>query len=793
MVRQNNQEQRSSTLKKHKKFKRWFWGIFIGGFSFIIILFILISEGYFGYMPSFEDLENPENNLSSHVYSTDNRIIGSYYIQNRTYVKFDELCPPLVNGLIATEDIRFRQHSGVDLRGLFRVLFKTVMLGFESSGGGSTITQQLAKNLFPRDTTTYDSKYNETLNLILAKFKEWITAAKLERNYTKKEILVMYFNTVPFGYQAYGIKSASKTYFNKEPDSLDTEEAALLVGMLKAPSWYNPVRNPERAQDRRNIVLYQMQRYDFITQSEYDSLQSLPIKVNYNKQTHYTGLAPYFREFLRQKLTAEKPEKNEYYSYHSYLRDSIRWENDPVYGWCNKHVKPNGSNYNLYRDGLNVYTTLNYKMQKYAEEAVESYLGGHLQDAFFKEQKQNQQAPFSKNLEEEDVHNILMQSIRRTDRYYQLKQQGYTNDSIIFEKFKQPREMKVWSWEGKKDTVMSPLDSIKYYKHFLRSGFMSMDPKTGHVKAYVGGINFRLFQYDHVTQSKRQVGSTIKPFLYTLAMQEGYTPCDKVPNVPTTFYLNDTIWRPKNAGDPETVGKYITLKYGLSHSINYLSAWIVKQFQPQPVVDLLHQMGIDSELQPVPSISLGTPEISLYEMVRAYCVYANKGVYTKPLFVTRIEDKNHNVIATFKTRRKEVISEETAYTMIQLLQEVVNHGTGIRLRYRYNFQNEIGGKTGTTQNQSDGWFMGLTPQLVSGVWVGGENRAIHFKDIKQGQGANMALPIWAEYMKRVYDDKSLRIDKNTTFSKPKGYNINLECDSETRNDNESDYMNEQYY
>jgi penicillin-binding protein 1A len=763
-----------------KSYIRTFWTIIALPFIFLIIIFTLISAEVFGPMPTFEDLENPDNNLASQVFSEDNKLLGKYYYQNRSYVEFKELSPNIVNALLATEDIRFQKHSGIDPRGLARVAFKTVLLG-RSSGGGSTITQQLAKNLFPRDTTRYNSRIAYLGNLAVNKFKEWVTAVKLEKNYTKKEIIVMYLNTVPFGGQSYGIKSAAKTFFNTFPDSLKIHEAATLVGLLKAPTRYSPVLNPEQSLERRNVVLSQMHKYNFINKQQYDSLRVKPLGIEYNIQDHNVGPATYFREYLRTLLTKDKPERNNYITYNSYREDSTEWANNPLYGWCNKNKKPNGESYNLYRDGLKIYTTINSKLQRYAEKAVREHLGKDLQLAFNEELEERESPPFSEELKDEQVEQIIDRSIKRTHRYYILNRKGLNEDSIRAV-FNNPVSMRVFSWEGMKDTVMSPLDSILYYKKFLRAGFMSMNPHNGHVKAYVGGPDYRYFKYDHVTQSARQVGSTIKPFLYTLAMQENFSPCRMVPNVPSTFYINDTTWTPKNSGPSEKDGEMVTLKWGLTNSVNWISAWLIKQFNPQSVIDVMRKMGIESEIQPVPSIFLGTSEISLYEMVGAYSSYANKGVYIKPQFISRIEDRNGNVISTFTPKKREAISEQTAYLMINLLENVVNQGTGIRLRYKYNFQSEIAGKTGTTQNQSDGWFMGVTPNLVSGVWVGGENRSIHFEGIKLGQGANMALPIWALFMKQVYEDESLynMVAPEDKFEKPLNFNYILDCDEYRR-------------
>ncbi len=761
----------------NKKFYiRLFWTLFALPFVTLFVILILISQDVFGPMPTFKELENPENNLASLIYSKDGEMLGKYYVQNRSYVDFKEVSSNIVNALIATEDIRFYDHSGIDARGLARVFFKTILMG-KSSGGGSTITQQLSKNLFPRDTTIYKSRIAYATNLVLAKFKEWITAAKLERNYTKKEILVMYLNTVPFGGMTYGIKSAARTYFNTHPDSLKLEESATLIGMLKAPTRYSPVNHQEQSKERRNVVLNQMQKYNYITEAQYDSLSQLPLEIDYNRQDHNQGPARYFRGHLRTLLTQQKPLKDNYSSIESYREDSTKWANNPLYGWCNKHTKPDGSHYDLYRDGLRIYTTINSKLQKYAEKAVREHLGNDLQEEFFDHMEKHKNAPFAKELKEKQIDNIINRAMRNTDRYQSLKRRGISKDSIQ-SNFKNPRKMEVFSWEGVKDTVMSPLDSIWYHKHFLRAGFMSMNPKNGHVKAYVGGPDYRYFQYDHVKQGKRQIGSTIKPFLYTLAMQEGYSPCHKVPNVPSTFYVNDSTWTPKNSGPSGKEGEMVTLKWGLTRSVNYISAWLIKQFNPQSVINVMRKMGIESHIDPVPSIFLGTSDISLYEMVGAYSTYADKGVYTEPSFVTRIEDRNGNLLATFNPQESEAISEQTAYLMINLLQGVVQDGTGRRVRYKYELMNPIAGKTGTTQNQSDGWFMGVTPNLVSGAWVGGENRSIHFNTISLGQGANMALPIWAKYMKKVYNDSTLTnlVSKQDTFDMPTNFNYDLNCE-----------------
>jgi penicillin-binding protein 1A len=758
---------------QQRKYLKWFFIVFFSPWALLCLLILLASIGLLGFMPTFEDLENPKSNLASEVISTDGELLGKYYIQNRTFVEFEELSPHLVNALIAREDRRFTKHSGVDMFGLARVLVKTIMMGESGSGGGSTITQQLAKNLFPRDTVSNDSWSASRIKLFSAKLREWITAVKLERNYTKEEILVMYLNTVPFGSETFGVKSAAKTFFNKSPNELKIEEAALLIGMLKGPTKFNPVRNPERSLQRRNSVLEKMKDYDFITKEQYDSLLQLPIKLNYKLQDHNQGLATYFREYLRIMLTADKPLRKNYFDHAQYKEDSLAWENNPLYGWCSKNFKPDGSKYNLYRDGLKIYSTVDSRMQEYAEEAVTEHLGKQLQPDFFKEKRNRKKAPFSGDLKDSDIESIMVSAMKRTDRYKELMKEGLSREEIM-KNFKTPIKMSVFHWKGDRDTVMSPWDSIRYYKFYLRAGLMSMDPKTGEVRAYVGGPDFRHFKYDAVKMQKRQVGSTFKPFLYTLAMQEGYTPCTLVPNNPVTFFLPDNEWTPKNAGKTKKDGQMVTLQWGLANSVNNISAWVMKQFNPESVVDVAHRMGIRSFLDPVPSLVLGTSDISLYEMVDAYCTFANKGVQTDPLMVTKIEDRNGNILATFKAPSAEAISAQTAYLMLYMMKGVSTYGTATRLRYRYHFTNPIGAKTGTTQNHSDGWFMGLTPDLVTGVWVGGEDRGIHFDELSKGQGASMALPIWALYMKKVLADPKIRISQGD-FERPVNLSVSFNC------------------
>lgn len=713
-----------------RKMIRYFWTFYASVIGLVFLLLFLISMGWLGFMPSFEELENPKTNLATEVYSEDGHLLGKYYIENRSNVNYGEISPYLVNALLATEDARFYNHSGVDFKALVRVAFGVAT--FSHKGGGSTITQQLAKNLFPREPGA--SKFV----LLFTKLKEWVVAAKLERNYTKEEIIAMYFNTVDFGNLSHGIKSASRTYFDKLPSEINTEEAALLVGMLKAPTYYSPTRNPENAIRRRNVVMKQMRKYDYIKKEEYDSLKALPIDLSqFHMQDHTAGISTYFREYLRQELVK----------------------------WCDSKIKPDGTKYNIYKDGLKVYTTINYRMQIHAEAAVENHMGKDLQPSFFKHWKGVRNAPFT-NINKEEQDRLMTSAMKRSTRYATLKNSGLSEVKIA-ENFKQKTSMRVFSWQGEKDTIMSPWDSILYYKMHLLTGVMAMEPSSGKIQAYVGGINYRHFQFDHVFQSKRQVGSTFKPFVYTLAMQEGeLSPCSEVPNVPVSFEMDDgTIWTPRNSNDAHE-GEMVSLKWALANSVNYVSAYLIKRYSPQAVVDLIRKLGITSEVPAVPSICLGTPDISVAEMTAAFSTYANKGVYIKPYYITKICDNKGNVIESFQMESREAIDEQTAYLMVRLMQGVVEGGTGSRLRYRYKLDMPIAGKTGTTQNNSDGWFMGYTPDIACGVWVGCEDRAIHFRSTNLGQGANMALPIWADFIQRCYNDKLLRLDKTKQFEQP---------------------------
>ena len=694
------------------------WIVF-GSFLLLIILFFFcVAKGVFGTMPTFDELENPRTNLATEIISADGKVLGTYHIENRSNVRYAELSHYMPEALISIEDERFTEHSGIDERALFRVAFG-VLTG-RKKGGGSTITQQLAKNLFPRGENLSKPK------LVLRKFQEWITATKLEHNYSKEEIIAMYLNTVAFGHNAFGIRSAASTFFDKKPSEMNIEECALMAGVVNAPTRFSPVRNPNNALNRRNLVLKKMAENGYITDAECDSISQIPIDMShFSIRDHNSGQATYFREFLRGEL------------------------ND----WAKNTTRADGQPYNIYRDGLRIYTTIDSRMQRYAEEAVREFMGGELQPMFYKHWKGQKNAPFS-NVTADEIDHILETSMKRSDRYRILKNAGMPMDSIKAE-FDRPVPMTIFSWDGPIDTVMSPLDSIRYYKWFLQASLISIESHTGHVKAYVGGLDYRFFKYDHVTQARRQVGSTFKPFLYSLAMQEGeYTPCTKIPNIQYNIQLEDgKVWSPGNSGG--RVGEEITLKYALAQSNNWISAYLMNQFGPNAVIAQARRMGVESPIDAVPAICLGVCDLKLIEMVGAMSTFANQGVYIKPMFITRIEDKNGNVIQRFSPEESEAMSELTAYKMIELMKGVVQSGTGIRLRSLYGFNNPIAGKTGTTQKNSDGYFMGITPDLSTGVWVGAEDRSVHFRSTKLGQGSHTALPIWAIYKKKVYADKNL--------------------------------------
>lgn len=767
--------------QNNKKYLIWFWSLFVFPFVFLAVLFILISKGKLGPIPSFSELENPEYFLATEVLSDNGTLLGKISMENLTWTDYENLSPSLVQALIATEDIRYFRHSGIDIRGLGRVVVRTILMDDRSSGGGSTITQQLAKLLYPREQAG-TSSISKKVRLGMSKFKEWQTAVKLERSYTKEEIIAMYLNKFDFLYNAIGIRSAARLYFNTTPDSLDLQQSAVLVGMLKNSALYNPVRDSSLMTRRRNVVLSQMSKYGYITAAESDSAKNLPIALHFRLEDHNTGPATYLRQYLAGIMQRNKPDKSKYRNPDSY-RDALwEWDNNPLYGWCNKNRKPDGSNYDIYRDGLKIYTTINYKMQRYAEESLRDHLAKDLQPGFYRRAKSFRNPPYSNDLTKKQVDELIMRSVRQSDRYYQMRASGFSEDSIM-NAFSKPVRMRVFSYKGDRDTVMSPIDSIRYYKYFIRSSFMVENPHNGHVKAYIGGPDFRYFKYDAVTQQRKQVGSTIKPFLYTLAMQNGYSPCHEVENIPRQFDLGDSIpYEPRSSGPRDYHGKMVTLAWGLAQSENYISAWLMQQFTPDAVAAIMHRMGIRSFIDPVVSLFLGPVDITLAEMVGAYGTFSNKGVYTRPMYVTRIEDRNGNLLSSFTPSVEEVLTEKDAYLMANLLMNVVRNGTAGRLRREpYNLQNQIGGKTGTTQNHANGWFMAVTPNLVGGVWTGWEDQAIHFETLTEGQGAEMALPIMGMFLKKVYSDPEFAAMQADEFDRPEGFDMELDCNQVKQN------------
>jgi len=732
-----NKTKKKTAKTTESSYLKWVYTVVLTPFLIAFLVILLTALGIFGALPTTIELENPKSNIASEVLSSDQKVLGKFYIQNRTNARFDELSPNLVNALIATEDARFFKHSGVDVIALGRVIIKTILGGDAGSGGGSTVSQQLAKNLFPRE------KLNK-LQIAFRKIKEWIIAVRLERNYTKEEIIAMYFNTVDFVNQAVGIRSASSIYFNTTPDSLKLEEAATIVGMLQNPSMYNPKRFTEKAELRRNVVLSQMEKYGYISKEVRDSVKQIPLDMSkYKGEDHNTGLAPYFREHIRDELSK----------------------------WCAKHEKADGTKYNLYKDGLKIYTTINSRMQAHAEAAVNEHMK-ELQKEFFAHWKGRKDAPFA-FIDAAKIESILKQSMKRSDRYRSLKAAGF-NEKEIEKDFKTPVEMTVFTWNGDSTLTMSPWDSIRYYKHFLRTGLMSIEPQTGFVKAWVGGINHQYFKYDQVYTGKRQVGSTFKPFVYAIAMREGLSPCTEVPTVSICIETPSGPWCPENSSKAYE-NAMVPLKAALANSINKVSALLIKTYGVKPVIDLVKKMGVTSQLDAVPSISLGSADISLFEMVGANATFVNKGIYIQPTYITRIEDKNGNVLEEFIPKSEEALDEQTAFLTIELMKGVVEGGTAARLRGRYKLTNPIAGKTGTTQNNSDGWFMGLTPDLVTGVWVGCEDRSAHFRTTALGQGANTALPIWGLYMQKVYADKKIKISTGD-FEKPDKLTVEINCE-----------------
>ncbi len=711
------------------------WIIFGSLLLLVILFFIGVATGVFGTMPTFEELENPRTNLATEIYSADGKILGTYYVENRSNVRYAELSHYMPEALISIEDERFTEHSGIDTKALFRVAYG-VLTG-NKKGGGSTITQQLAKNLFPRGENLSAPK------LVLRKFQEWITATKLEHNYSKEEIVAMYLNTVAYGHNAFGIRSAANTFFDKKPSEMTIEECALMAGVVNAPTRYSPIRNPERSLERRNLVLKKMTENGYLTQAEYDSVSQIPLDMShFSIKDHNTGQATYFREYLRGELM----------------------------NWAKNNTHADGTHYNIYTDGLRIYTTIDSRMQSYAEDAVKEILGKDLQPLFFKHWKGVKNAPFS-NLTPDQIDARLESAMKQSDRYRSLVNEGMPYDSIKAE-FERPVHMTVFSWKGPIDTVMSPMDSIRYYKWFLQAGLVSIETHTGHVKAYVGGLDFRFFKYDHVTQARRQVGSTFKPFLYSYAMGDSeFTPCTKIPNIPYTIEVSKgRFWSPSNGGGG---GGEITLKSALAQSNNWISAYLMNHYGPEAIITHVRRLGVESPIEAVPSICLGACDLKLIEMVGAMSTFANQGVHVKPVFITRIEDKNGNVIYRNTPEENEAMSELAAYKTVELMKGVVQSGTGTRLRTKFGFKNPIAGKTGTTQRNSDGWFMGITPDLTTGVWVGADDRNVHFRSTALGQGARTALPIWGTYMQKVYADKSLNISQGD-FTKPYAPGVDLD-------------------
>lgn len=749
-----------------------FWSVIAAPFAIISLLLILILCGAFGTLPTFEELENPRSNIASEVIASDGENLGNYYIENRSFVDYGELSPYLIKALVATEDARFYNHSGVDFIGLSRVAFKTVLMAQTGQGGGSTISQQLAKNLYPRDTVN-SSGIQKAGKLVISKLKEWITATMLEHNYTKEEIISMYLNTVGYGSNAFGIKSAARTFFNKTPKELTLEESAILVGVVNAPTRYSPVRNPERSLQRRNTVIERMASAGFITKAEASQYAAIPITLDYKPITHNDGPATYFREMLRLYMTASEPQRANFATEWDYDQELKLWNKDPLYGWCNKNKRADGIPYNLYRDGLKIYTTINSRMQQYAEDAVDEHMGSEIQPTFDKQRKAYGDKIFF-NTTAKQNDEIIRRGILQSDRARTMRSNGAT-ESQIMKTFDEPQSMSVFTYRGDRDTTLTPRDSMLYYKSILRTGFMAMDPTTGYITAYVGGPDFRHFKYDMVRQGKRQVGSTIKPFIYTFAIDHlGYNPCTMIPNLPVTIELgNGNVWSPKEAGRVEYDGTLHQLRWGLANSRNNYSAWIMKQTAPQAVADFIHKMGVSSHIDPVYAMCLGTPEVSVFEMVGAFSTFANRGVHTDPFFVTRIEDKQGNVLANFSPATQDAISEKTAYTMLGMLQNNIAAGTGGRLRYAYNMNGQVGGKTGTTNNSADAWFLGVTPKVVGGAWVGGEERPTHL--VNRGEGSVAALPIFGRFMNKVYADKTLGISRDDKFMEPVGA-VSFNCD-----------------
>lgn len=780
MVKKQSKTKNNSLSKKQKTtFFIVFWSIVLIGFLFISGIFISINNGWIGYVPPIEELQNPKNKYASEIISSDGQTLGTFYTarDNRINTSYYSISEDLVHALIATEDERYYTHSGIDIKALFRVFFKRMILMQKGAGGGSTISQQLAKQL-------YSPQANNFFERALQKPIEWVIAVKLEKLYTKEEIITMYLNQFDFLNNAVGIQTASKVYFNTTPSNLKIEEAATLIGMLQNPALYNPASNKrkEQCRQRRNVVINRMEKVGYISEEQRDSLKELPITLDFKRVDHKLGIAPYFREYLRLTLTAKEPKKKNYNEwqlkpYGQYYLDSIEWENNPLYGFIEKNPKPDGTKYDIYKDGLKIYTTIDSRMQQYAEEAVEEHFK-ELQSKFFKSIKGKKTAPFASNTSEEAIQTSLKRAMKQTDRYRKAKKNGLTNEEIDKE-FNTPIDMMVFSYDGMIDTTMSPMDSIRYYKAFARCGVMSINPANGHVKAYVGGPNFSHFQYDMVNAGRRQVGSTVKPYLYSLAMSEGYWPCNTTINQPITIYNRDDInherpFTPRNSSK-NRIGETVTLKWGLQNSNNWISAYVMSLVTPESLVRLMRSFGIKGFLDPVVAICLGSSEVTVAEMVDAYTVFPNKGIRTEPIYVTHIEDNYGNIIAEFTPITNEVLNEESTNKMLYMLQSVINEGTGVRVRYKYKFTAPAGGKTGTTNDNSDGWFIGFTPELVTGVWVGWEDRTIHFSNMADGQGASMALPIWGLYMNKVYNDTNIGYSNTKQFDIDENFDPNAGC------------------
>ncbi len=780
MVKKQSKTKNNSLSKKQKTtFFIVFWSIVLIGFLFISGIFISINNGWIGYVPPIEELQNPKNKYASEIISSDGQTLGTFYTarDNRINTSYYSISEDLVHALIATEDERYYTHSGIDIKALFRVFFKRMILMQKGAGGGSTISQQLAKQL-------YSPQADNFFERALQKPIEWVIAVKLEKLYTKEEIITMYLNQFDFLNNAVGIQTASKVYFNTTPSNLKIEEAATLIGMLQNPALYNPASNKrkEQCRQRRNVVINRMEKVGYISEEQRDSLKELPITLDFKRVDHKLGIAPYFREYLRLTLTAKEPKKKNYNEwqlkpYGQYYLDSIEWENNPLYGFIEKNPKPDGTKYDIYKDGLKIYTTIDSRMQQYAEEAVEEHFK-ELQSKFFKSIKGKKTAPFASNTSEEAIQTSLKRAMKQTDRYRKAKKNGLTNEEIDKE-FNTPIDMMVFSYDGMIDTTMSPMDSIRYYKAFARCGVMSINPANGHVKAYVGGPNFSHFQYDMVNEGRRQVGSTVKPYLYSLAMSEGYWPCNTTINQPITIYNRDDInherpFTPRNSSK-NRIGETVTLKWGLQNSNNWISAYVMSLVTPESLVRLMRSFGIKGFLDPVVAICLGSSEVTVAEMVDAYTVFPNKGIRTEPIYVTHIEDNYGNIIAEFTPITNEVLNEESTNKMLYMLQSVINEGTGVRVRYKYKFTAPAGGKTGTTNDNSDGWFIGFTPELVTGVWVGWEDRTIHFSNMADGQGASMALPIWGLYMNKVYNDTNIGYSNTKQFDIDENFDPNAGC------------------